>query len=294
MRLLALIVLTITPIPILVLGSGATSSKVFKDPTTGMEFVHVPGGCFQMGDMFGEGEPDEKPLHEVCVNDFYIGKYEVTQGQYHQITGHNPSRFKEGDRYPVDRVNWFDTQAFIEKLNSRSSQNYRLPTEAEWEYAAREGGKKVRFGTGRDTIGSNDANFNALAEYKMPYSSSGIYRESTVPVGTYPPNSLGIYDMSGNLWEWCQDWYDEEYYKSSPRDNPTGPPLGNFRMLRDGSWTFSFDDLIDVQTDSRGFRVIRGGSWAYYPWSARAANRHYYYTNTRGYSRGFRIVRPVQ
>lgn len=294
MRLFTQIVLSITLLPMFVHSSDATLNRVFKDPTTGMEFVHVPGGCFQMGDTFGEGESDEKPVHEVCVDNFYIGKYEVTQGEYRQITGKNPSRFMLGDRYPVDRVNWYDTQDFIERLSSRSSQNYRLPTEAEWEYAAREGGKKVRFGTGSDTIGSEEANFNALAEFKVSYSRSGKYLEETVKVGTFPPNRLGIHDMSGNLWEWCQDWYDEDYYKTSPRNNPTGPPLGNFRMLRGGSWTSSLEDVVNEQTDDRGFRVMRGGSWAYQPWVLRAANRNYYHVYTRGYNRGFRIVRPIQ
>lgn len=293
MRLLTQIILSMTILPMLVHSSDTTLNRVFIDPATGMEFVHVTGGCFQMGDTFGEGNPDEKPVHEVCIDDFYIGKYEVTQGEYKQIIGKNPSLFKQGDRYPVERVSWYDTQDFIEKLNSRSSQNYRLPTEAEWEYAAREGGKKVRFGTGSDTIGSDEANFNALAEYKVSFSRSGTYLEETVEVGSYPPNRLGIHDMSGNLWEWCQDWYDEDYYKSSPRNNPKGPPLGNFRMLREGSWTSSFEDVVNEQTDDRGFRVIRGGSWAYQPWLLRATNRNYYIAYYRGYNIGFRIVRPV-
>jgi len=215
----------------------------------------------------------------------------VTQGEYRQITGKNHSLFKKGDRYPVDRVNWFNAQVFIERLNSRSSQNYRLPTEAEWEYAAREGGQKVQFGTGSDTIGSDEANFNALSEYKASYSKSGTYRESTVPVGSFPPNSLGVYDMSGNLWEWCQDWYDEDYYKSSPQNNPTGPSSASLSMLRDGSWAYT---RSREQADNWGFRVIRGGSWAYYPWSVRAANRNYMLINYRGYNRGFRLVLPVQ
>lgn len=290
-----LILISITLIHILLHSSGAastvTSNKTYVDPTTGMELVFVPGGCFQMGDMFGEGKTDEKPVHEVCLDDFYIGKYEVTQGEYLQITGTNPSRFNKGDRYPVDRVNWFDTQAFIERLNSKSSQSYRLPTEAEWEYAARGGGKKVRFGTGRNTIGSNEANYNALPDYKTSYSRNGIYRESPVAVGSFSPNSLGIYDMSGNLWEWCQDWYDEEYYKSSPRNNPTGPSSANLSMLKNASWAYS---RSREQVDNWGFRVLRGGSWAYYPWSVRAANRNYMMLNYRGYNRGFRLVLPVQ
>ena len=127
--------------------STGSGGKSYTDPVTGMEFVWVQGGCYQTGDTFGDGYDAEKPVHRVCVDSFWLGKYEVTQGQWAKIMGSNPSRFKKGDNYPVEKVSWDDCQAFIRKLNSRSGKNFRLPYEAEWEYAAREGGKKVRFGS---------------------------------------------------------------------------------------------------------------------------------------------------
>jgi formylglycine-generating enzyme required for sulfatase activity/serine/threonine protein kinase len=197
----------------------------FTDPTTGMEFVAVPGGCFQMGDTFGDGGADEKPVHEVCVDGFFLGKYEVTQGEYQKIVGTNPSNFKKGDRYPVENVSWEDAREFIKKLNSKSKRQYRLPTEAEWEYAARSGGKKEKYAGGND--------IDAMAWYSKNSGSS------THPVGGKRPNGLGLYDMSGNVWEWCQDWFDANYYSSSPRQNPAGPSSGSIRVLRGGSWNGS-------------------------------------------------------
>ncbi len=165
-----------------------------------------------------------------------MGKYEVTQGEWQKVIGSNPSKFKKGDRYPVEQVSWNDVQDYIRKLNSKSGRNYRLPTEAEWEYAAREGGKKVRFGTGKNTIGPDEANFNASSDYKESYSRAGEWKEMTVPVDSFAPNSLDVYNMSGNVWEWCQDWYGEDYYSSSPRQNPTGPASGEERVVRGGDW----------------------------------------------------------
>ena len=207
------------------------------EPAIGMEFVLVKGGCYQMGDIFGEGRDREKPVHEVCVDDFYMGKYEVTQGEWQKIMGSNPSEFKNGDRYPVENVSWKDiTEDFLPKLNRRSGKSYRLPTEAEWEYAVREGGKKVRFGNGKDIADPREINFDGSADYKKPYSRMGVYREKTAEVGNFTANSLGLYDMSGNVWEWCSDWYGENYYDSSPRNNPEGLDSGSSRVLRGGSW----------------------------------------------------------
>ncbi len=165
-----------------------------------------------------------------------MGKYEVTQGEWQKLMGNNPSYFKKGNRYPVEQVSWDYVQDYIRKLNRRSGRTYRLPTEAEWEYAAREGGARVRFGTGTNTIGPDEANFDASSDYKKSYSRSGKYRKQTVPVDSFAPNSLGLYNMSGNVWEWCQDWYGEEYYSSSPRQNPRGPALGEYRVGRGGGW----------------------------------------------------------
>jgi formylglycine-generating enzyme required for sulfatase activity len=201
-----------------------------------IEMVRVKGGCFQMGDTFGDGDNDEKPVHEVCVSDFYIGKYEVVQAQWQTVVGSNPSRFT-GDRRPVDSVSWEDAQAFIAKLNQMTGRRYRLPTEAEWEYAARSGGKTEEWaGTSKES---------QLAEYAW-YSKNS--EEKTHVVGTKRPNGLGLYDMSGNVWEWVQDLYGEIWYEESPRDNPRGPQTGNERVLRGGSW---FRDSRNVRAAYR-------------------------------------------
>ena len=202
-----------------------TASGEYRDPTTGMEFVLVKGGCFEMGDAFGDGKSDEWPGHEVCLKDFYLGKYEVTQGQWKRVMGGNPSRFQVSDDNPVDTVNWNDVQEFIRMLSQMSGKSYRLPTEAEWEYAARSGGKREKWaGTGSEF---------ELRDYAWFSGNSG---NKTHPVGQKRPNGLGLYDMSGNVWEWCGDWGDKDYYQRSPRDNPSGPSSGNFRVLRGGSW----------------------------------------------------------
>lgn len=178
-----------------------------------------------MGDKFGDGHSNEKPVHTVCVSDFYLGKYEVTQGQWKKVMGANPSSFKSSDDYPVETVSWNDAQEFIRKLNQMSGKNYRLPTEAEWEYAARSGGKKERW--------ARTSNKYELGEYAWGKANSG---NQTHPVGQKKPNDLGFYDMSGNLYEWVNDWYNEDYYKNSPKNNPQGPDRGSERVLRGGGW----------------------------------------------------------
>ncbi len=229
-------------------------AKKFKDSITGMEFVFVKGGCFQMGDTFGDGEAREKPVHEVCVDDFYLGIYEVTQAQWERVMGNNPSSFKKGGNYPVEQVSWNDVQNFIERLNGQARRQYRLPTEAEWEYAARSGGKRDKW------AGTNSE--SELSDYGWYNKNSG---SSTHPVGEKKANGLGLYDMSGNVWEWCGDWYDENYYKNSPRDNPKGPNSGTYR-------------------------VLRGGSWSYDPRYARAANRYGTNPENRVKLNGFRLA----
>lgn len=185
--------------------------------------IFVKGGCFQMGNIFGDGGGNEQPAHEVCVDDFYMGKYEVTQKEWTEVMGNNPSYFKNcGDNCPVENVSWNDVQEYINKLNSKTGKNYRLPTEAEWEYAARSGGKNEKYAGGNY--------INSVAWYS---NNSG---DKTHPVGQKQPNGLGIYDMSGNVREWVQDWYKNNYYKNSPRNNPRGPDSGQARVLRGGSW----------------------------------------------------------
>jgi formylglycine-generating enzyme required for sulfatase activity len=191
------------------------------------QFVPVSGGTFTMGctaEQGNECESDEKPAHSVTVNDFSIGKVEVTQGLWTAVMGSNPSNFEGDSNLPVESVSWNAVQEFIQKLNTMTGKKYRLPTEAEWEYAAR-GGKS---GKGYKYSGGN--NIDEVAWYDGNSSSK------THPVGTKQANELGIYDMTGNVWEWVSDWYGENYYSSSPGSNPTGPASGSHRVLRGGSW----------------------------------------------------------
>ena len=220
-----------------------------------IEMVPVEGGTFTMGCTNEQGDDcwdDEKPAHSVTLSGFYMGKYEVTQAQWKAVMGSNPSRFK-GDNLPVENVSWDDVQAFIRKLNQLTGKRYRLPTEAEWEYAAR-GGNQSR---GYKYAGGND--ISSVAWY------DGNSGERTHPVGKKRPNELGLYDMSGNVWEWCSDWYDEDYYGNSPQNNPQGPASGSFRVGRGGSWghiaigcrsAYRDDDALDYRSDALGFRLV--------------------------------------
>ena len=233
-------------------GEPPTGSAVFTDAKTGMEFVSVKGGCYQMGDTFGIGDGDERPAHEVCVSDFHIGKFEVTQGEWEKVMGSNPSYFRKGPRYPVEHVSWNDAQEFLRKMNSRDGKQYRLPTEAEWEYAARSGGKLEKY-----------AGFSDIAELESYAWYDKNAGGSTHPVGEKKPNGLGLYDMTGNVFEWVHDWKGN--YSSSPRDNPQGPASGSYRALRGGSWNY-IPRLLratarnlhppDSRLSSYGFRVV--------------------------------------
>ena len=195
-------------------------NPTFTDPITGMIFVYVPAGKFMMGDIFRDGHEDEDPVHEVVLDGFYIGKYPVTQGEWEAVMGDTPSY--KGDDYPVENVSWDDVQGFIKALISENNDGYRfrLPTEAEWEYAARSGGKREKY------AGSDDV--DAVAWY------DGNSENTTHPVGKKLPNGLGIYDMSGNVFEWCQDWYGD--YPFGSVTNPTGLSSGSDRVLRGGGW----------------------------------------------------------
>jgi formylglycine-generating enzyme required for sulfatase activity len=174
-----------------------------------------------MGDTFGDGEEDELPTHQVTVSDFYIGIYPVTQGEWQTVMGSNPSHFTDGGAsLPVEQVSWDDVQIFISNLNQRSGKNYRLPTEAEWEYAARSGGKSEKYSGGND--------INAVAWYGDNYGGM------TYPVGQKQPNGLGLYDMCGNVLELVSDWYGS--YSSYSQTNPVGPLSGTRRVLRGGSF----------------------------------------------------------
>lgn len=194
----------------------AERSRILQNLISNM--VYVEGGTFMMG-ANGKATSFEKPLHQVTLSSFSIGRYEVTQEEWQAVMDSNPSGFF-GPRRPVDNVSWDDCQGFIRKLNAMTGKQFRLPTEAEWEYASR-GGNRSR---GYKYSGSND--LNSVAWYD---ENSG---RVTHEIGTKIPNELGLYDMSGNVWEWCQDWYGD--YSSSAQTNPTGPSSGSDRVFRGG------------------------------------------------------------
>ena len=186
--------------------------------------VYVSGGTFTMGATREQGRgvyDDDKPTHSVTLSSFYLCKYEVTQALWRAVMGDNPSNFK-GDNLPVEKVSWNDCQTFISRLNNLTGKNFRLPTESEWEYAAR-GGNRSR--------GYKYSGSKVLSDVAWFDDNSG---SKTHPVGSKSPNELGLYDMSGNVWEWCSDWYGT--YSSSSQTNPTGASSGSYRVFRGGSW----------------------------------------------------------
>ena len=218
------------------------------------EMVSVKGGTFTMGctsEQGGDCDGDESPAHSVTLSDYYIGKFEVTQKLWKAVMGSNPSYFK-GDDLPVEQVSWNDCKEFIGRLNQLTGANFRLPTEAEWEYAARGGANSC----GYKYSGSNI--IDDVAWYTSTTNDSG-----TKPVGTKSPNELGIYDMSGNVFEWCEDWYGG--YSEESQINPEGPSSGSDRMLRGGSWN---------------------GNARY----CRVSSRSYYIPDYRYNSSGFRLA----
>jgi formylglycine-generating enzyme len=234
--------------------------------------IFVKGGSFDMGS--NDGANDEKPIHSVTLSDFYIGKYEVTQDQYEKVMGKNPSYFKDsGKDAPVEQVNWYDAVEFCNKLSEQEglqkcysgsgdnikcdfkANGYRLPTEAEWEYAAK---------GGNQSKGYTYSGGNSLDEVGW-YNDNSRRRTHSVK-GKYP-NELGIYDMSGNVWEWCWDWYGD--YSSSAQTNPHGQGIGSNRVYRGGGW---------------------GGNRNY----CRSADRYDLTPASRGYYLGFRLCRNYE
>ncbi|UCD35147.1 MAG: formylglycine-generating enzyme family protein [Nitrospiraceae bacterium] len=261
----------------------------------------VRGGCFQMGDIFRDVPSSEKPVHEVCVDDFYLSKYEVTLGQFREFVNETGYRteaeaqdgchswvgdgfeekvkdhswqktgFPQGEDEPVVCVSWNDVNAYITWLNGKTGKKYRLPTEAEWEYSARSRGKAYQYSWGEGEPAGNVADESAqreLGNLKIweGYNDGHSY---TAPVGSYRPNVLGIHDLSGNVYEWVQDWQEDDYYARSPKENPRGPAQGTYKLMRGGAW--------DLQPDT-----------------ARTTSRYWNIPGARAVCIGFRLAHPMR
>jgi formylglycine-generating enzyme required for sulfatase activity len=262
--------------------------------------VYVKGGCFQMGDIFREVPSSEKPVHEVCVDDFYMGKYEVTVGEFRtfvQESGYETEAewqdgchvwvgngtevkkrnnnwrntgFSQTEDDPVVCVSWNDAHEYIKWLNEKEDRDYRFPTEAEWEYAARSRGKEYRYSWGNGFPSGNIADGSAQevltgVETWKGYDDGHSY---TAPVGSFKPNDLGLYDMSGNVYEWVSDWQTDRYYEKSPKYNPKGPEKGQYKILR-------------------------GGAWDLEPETARTTSRYWNVAGARAVCMGFRLAHPA-
>ena len=226
--------------------------EAYTDPVCGIAFIRVAGGLFQMGDTLNQGSDAEQAVHDVILDEYYMARYPTTQRQWCVLMDENPSNFENPDN-PVEQVTWFDAQTFAHKLSSAVHKDieFSLPTEAQWEYAARSGGKNELFAGGNE--------IEPLAWFEA--NSSG----RTHPVGQKKPNGLGLYDMSGNVWEWCLDTFSSDAYHRHQKQNP----------------------VISVPGADR---VIRGGSWNLDAWSARCARRFSFSSDLFGPGLGFRLV----
>ncbi|MBF0145151.1 MAG: SUMF1/EgtB/PvdO family nonheme iron enzyme [Magnetococcales bacterium] len=245
-----------------VVANPSKAGAVWKDPITGMEFVELSEGCFNMGTEYGDA--DESPVHRVCLDSYRISKFEVTQGVWKAIMGanNNPSKFNQDDQLPVDSVSWTMAAEFIQRLNEKSSVVFRLPTEAEWENACRAGGNDpYQFG---GTILTNQANFNG--SQPLPGEEKGMFRKTTVVVGSFPPNRYGLFDMHGNVYEWVEDWYVKDYYGKAPEHNP----LAN--------------------DDSSSLHVLRGGAWHSNSGNLRCGYRYRGRPDFNNFGNGFRLA----
>jgi formylglycine-generating enzyme required for sulfatase activity len=222
-----------------------------------LEMVAIPGGTFQMG---SSESSHEQPVHQVTVKPFFMSKYPITQEQWQAVMGNNPSSFK-GAKRPVENVSWQDAVEFYTKLSQKTGKNYRLPSEAEWEYACR-AGTTTPFHFG-ETITPDLVNYCGIYSYAS--EATGLYRRETTPVGSFPPNAFGLYDMHGNVLEWCSDrWHD----------NYNGAPCNG------SSW----------ETGCADYRVQRGGLWVINACNCRSAHRYrYMLSNEAGYF-GFRVA----
>jgi len=224
-----------------------------------LDMLYVPSGKFTMGSLFEErGNGDERPqIKDVNVSDFYMGKYEVTQAQWLAIMGNNPAKSKDNLQNPVDSVSWDDAQDFCKKLSHKTGREFRLPSEAEWEYACR---------AGTTTVYSFGDNASLLVEYAWYFDNSSL---KTHPVGMKKPNPWGLYDMHGNVWEWCQDSY-EKYGGESDLIRKTGKAI--------------------TKENDNHYRILRGGSWIVSAWGCRSACRDQFNAHSQEGNFGFRVV----
>ncbi|MGD8765477.1 MAG: formylglycine-generating enzyme family protein [Desulfobacteraceae bacterium] len=244
-----------------------------------IEFVWIPGGCFNMGKP--SGEESAYLEHEVCVDGFWLGKHEVTQAQWEKLMKHNPSRFKKRSSlfdkrgsYPVENVTWHDSKEFIRKLNKihQGAYEFRLPTEAEWEYACRAGTQSISFWGEDASRACEFANITDKAAQKtFAIGGLGVHNcddgyTYTSPGGSYRPNGFELYDMLGNVWEWCEDVYSDNAYSMHQHDNP-------------------------INLDGTSERVVRGASWATIRGEVGCANREHHTPDYKFYDTGFRLVK---
>jgi formylglycine-generating enzyme required for sulfatase activity len=253
------------------------AGQIWRDPELRMSFVWVPGGCFEIGcgDWTGDCNDNEKPVRKVCLKGFWMARHEVTQGQWKRLMGHNPSGFGRcGSLCPVEKVSWNEALEFARKLSSKTGYTFRLPTEAEWEFACRSGGKKQRYAGG--------GSLNAAAWYRSNA------KKAPHLVGRKRPNGLGIYDMSGNVWEWCLDIsYKKAYSKAiGTIENPVFIG-GKYADI----YGDSYSRILGIIKDASGYRIARGGSWGnaahYLRCSARIGSK----PGSRHDWLGFRLVR---
>ena len=254
-----------------------------------VEMIAIPGGVFTMGAPTSEAESrdNERPQHRVTIQPFYMGKYTATQAQWKAVAklpkikldlDPDPSHFK-GNNRPVETVSWREAVEFCARLSKKTGRNYRLPSEAEWEYACR-AGTTTPFHFGQ-TITTDQVNYNG--NYTYGNSRKGKYREETTDVGSFPPNAFGLYEMHGNIWEWCADpWHDS--YKGAPNDGRVWDEKDN-----DNRYQNSMDLLVKSGNDDRT-RLLRGGSWNYYPRGCRSAFRDPNASDSRVDLSGFRFV----
>ncbi len=239
-------------------GPKYSKGTVYIEPVTRMRFVYIPKGCFKMGchSRAGKCSKPEKPVHTVCVDGFWMGAYEVDQGLWQTVMGSNPSRFNSRPDHPVENVSFEQVERFIHELNAITGQRFSLPTDAQWEYACRNGGKSVPYPWDEDED-RPDANCGSC-------SNTGL-RGQTAPVGSFYPNDIGLYDMGGNVKEWCKDVYDKKAYAGHRKNNPEYKKRGSSRVVRGGSFsdnadmlrcTARDDSIPTMQADNIGFRLV--------------------------------------